>query len=140
VRAIRIQNGAAMVEFALILPWFLLILFGIINYSILLFDQAIITNAAREGARWGSINTTKTSTAVCASSSPGNTDPCGVANNYATSSLISFGAATVNTSSVGDGTSGSQVTVTITYHYTGLGYSLTNFDNQLTARSVMYHE
>ncbi len=140
MRAQRDQSGAAMLEFALILPWFLLILFGIINYSILLFDQAIITNAAREGARWGSINTTKTSTAVCASSSPGSTDPCGVANNYAASGLISFGGATVSASSTGDGTSGSEVMVTVTYNYTGLGYSLTNFDNQLTAKAVMYHE
>lgn len=136
----RPQYGAAMVEFALILPLFFLILFGIINYSILLFDQAIITNAAREGARWGAINTTSTSTAICASSSPGNADPCGIANQYASSGLITFGSATVSTSSAGDGTSKSLVTVTVNYQYTGLGYSLTNFDNQLTAKAVMYHE
>ena len=134
------QYGAAMVEFALILPLFLLILFGIINYSILLFDQAIITNAAREGARWGAIHTTQTSTAICSSSVAGTTDPCGIANNYASAGLISFGSATVSSSSTGDGTSHSEVTVTVTYQYTGLGYSLTNFDNQLTARAVMYHE
>ena len=133
-------QGSAMVEFALILPIFLLILFGIINYSILLFDQAIITNAAREGARWGAIHTTKTSTAVCSSSAAGATDPCVIANGYASSGLVSFGSATVSTSSTGDGTSGSEVSVTVTYQYTGLGYSLTSFDNQLIARAVMYHE
>lgn len=136
----RNNQGAAMVEFALILPWFLLILFGIINYSILLFDQAIITNAAREGARWGAIHTTKTSTAVCSSSTPGNTDPCGVAINYASSGLISFGGGALTSSSIGDGSSHSEVTVTVTYQYVGLGYSLTSFDNQLTAKAVMYHE
>jgi Flp pilus assembly protein TadG len=136
----RVQAGAAMVEFALVLPIFMLILFGIINYSILLFDQAILTNAAREGARWGAIHTTKTSTAICSSTSPGNADPCGIAVSYASSGLISFGATTITASSTGDGTSGSQVTVTVRYQYTGLGYSLTSFDNQLSATSVMYHE
>jgi Flp pilus assembly protein TadG len=134
------NDGSAMVEFALVLPWFLLILFGIINYSILLFDQAIITNAAREGARWGAIHTTKTSTAICSSTAAGNTDPCGIANRYASTGLINFGGATVSTSSTGDGTSGSEVIVTVTYQYTGLGYSLTTFDNQLSASAVMYHE
>lgn len=134
------QVGAAMVEFALILPMFLLILFGIINYSILLFDQAIITNAAREGARWGAIHTTKTSTANCSSASPGTGDPCGIANQYASSGLISFGGATVNASSTGDGSSRSEVTVTVTYHYTGIGYGMNNLSNQLSATAVMYHE
>ena len=134
------QYGAAMVEFALILPWLLLIFFGIINYSILLFDQAIITNAAREGARWGSIHTTKDTTATCSSSEVGTTDPCGIANSYASSGLISFGSAIVSSTSTGDGTSRSEITVTVTYQFTGLGYSLTNFDNQITAKAVMYHE
>jgi len=49
----RGESGVAAVEFALILPVLMLILFGILNYGILLYDQAVITNAAREGARWG---------------------------------------------------------------------------------------
>ncbi len=134
------QIGAAMVEFALILPLFLLIFFGIVNYSILLFDQAIITNAAREGARWGSINTTQASTAICSSASQGTTDPCGIANRYAASGLIAFGSATVSSVSSGDGTVGSEVAVTVTYSYQGLGYELTSFNHQLVATAVMYHE
>ncbi len=139
-RVCRLELGVALVEFALVLPVLLLVVFGIINYSILLFDQAIITNAAREGARWGSINTTKTTTAVCSSASTGTTDPCGVANSYAASGLITFGSGAVSASSEGDGTTRSEVTVTVTYHFTGLGYSLTSLDNDLTARAVMYHE
>ena len=45
------QKGAALVEFALILPVLLLILLGIIEFGIILFDKAIITNASREAAR-----------------------------------------------------------------------------------------
>lgn len=40
-------------EFALVLPVLLLILFGIIEFGLVMFDQAVITNASREGARAG---------------------------------------------------------------------------------------
>ena len=45
------QRGAALVEFALILPVLLLVLLGIIEFGVILFDKAIITNASREAAR-----------------------------------------------------------------------------------------
>jgi len=51
------QKGAALVEFALVLPMLLLILFGIIEFSILLYDKAVITNASREAARAGIVYT-----------------------------------------------------------------------------------
>lgn len=47
------ENGASAVEFALVLPLLLLITFGIIEFSVLLYDKAVITNASREGARAG---------------------------------------------------------------------------------------
>ena len=47
------SRGVAAVEFAIVLPVFLLILFGIIDFSLMLYDKAIITSAAREGARQG---------------------------------------------------------------------------------------
>ena len=52
---IKNQNGATAVEFALILPLLILILFGIIEFGLLLYNQQVITNAAREGARAGVI-------------------------------------------------------------------------------------
>jgi hypothetical protein len=42
-----------MVEFALVLPIFMLMTFGIIEFSLLLYNKAMLTNAAREGARYG---------------------------------------------------------------------------------------
>jgi Flp pilus assembly protein TadG len=49
----RLHNdrGASAIEFAIILPVLLLILFGIIEFGIILYDKAIITNASREAAR-----------------------------------------------------------------------------------------
>jgi hypothetical protein len=45
--------GATAVEFAIILPVLILVLFGIIEFSLVLFNKHIITNASREGARAG---------------------------------------------------------------------------------------
>jgi len=50
---IRSERGMAVVEFAVVLPLLLVILFGIIEFSFLLYNKAMITNAAREGARFG---------------------------------------------------------------------------------------
>jgi Flp pilus assembly protein TadG len=47
------QKGASAVEFAMILPLLMLILFGIIEFSLLMYNKAMITNASREGARRG---------------------------------------------------------------------------------------
>ena len=47
------QRGAAAVEFAIILPLLVVFLFGIIEFSIMFYDKAVITNASREGARAG---------------------------------------------------------------------------------------
>lgn len=42
------QKGASAVEFALVLPLLMLILFGIIEFSLLMYNKAMITNASRE--------------------------------------------------------------------------------------------
>ena len=52
-RKIKNQRGVAAVEFALILLPLVLLVFGTIEFSTLLYDKAMITNASREGARAG---------------------------------------------------------------------------------------
>ena len=47
------QSGASAIEFAFLLPVLLLFLFGIIEFSVLFYNKAMITNASREGARAG---------------------------------------------------------------------------------------
>jgi hypothetical protein len=47
------QNGSAAVEFAIVLPLLVTLVFGIIEFSILFYNKAMITNASREGARVG---------------------------------------------------------------------------------------
>jgi hypothetical protein len=45
------QKGASVVEFALILPWFLLLIFGIIDFGWYFFVQQTLQFATREGTR-----------------------------------------------------------------------------------------
>ncbi len=47
----RGMRGVAAVEFALVLPVFLLLLLGMMDYSWYFFIELATTNAAREGAR-----------------------------------------------------------------------------------------
>jgi Flp pilus assembly protein TadG len=47
----RRREGQSLVEFAVVLPIFLLILCAILDFGVLLYSQMTVINAAREGAR-----------------------------------------------------------------------------------------
>jgi len=47
------QSGQALVELALVLPLLLILAFGIVEFGLLMYNKAVITNASREGARVG---------------------------------------------------------------------------------------
>ncbi|MDA1054046.1 MAG: TadE/TadG family type IV pilus assembly protein [Planctomycetota bacterium] len=47
----RKQRGAAAVEFAVVAPIFVLLLFGMVEYGRMVMVQQMLTNATREGAR-----------------------------------------------------------------------------------------
>ncbi|UCF95255.1 MAG: pilus assembly protein [Desulfobacterales bacterium] len=49
----RNQRGATALELTILLPLLLILIFGIIEFSIILYDKQMITNASREGARAG---------------------------------------------------------------------------------------
>lgn len=54
------QNGSAAVEFAIILPLLMILVFGIADVGIALHNSQVITNASREGARAGITRLTET--------------------------------------------------------------------------------
>lgn len=56
--SIRNQNGAALVEFAIVLPLLVLLLMGAIEFGLFCYNKQVITNASREGARTGIIQGT----------------------------------------------------------------------------------
>ena len=81
------QRGAALVEFTLVVPLLLLFLFGIIEFSVILYDKAVVTNASREAAReWIEYTPTKMT----------NSEVEDIVENYALNRLISFGTANPN--------------------------------------------
>jgi hypothetical protein len=45
--------GASAVEFAIVLPFLVVLVFGVCEFGIMFYDKAVITNASREGARAG---------------------------------------------------------------------------------------
>ncbi len=47
----KLEAGQELVEFALVLPLLLVLVFGIVDFSVAVFDYNTVANAAREGAR-----------------------------------------------------------------------------------------
>src|SRR3954452_10155483 len=80
----RNRRAAAAVEFAVVAPVFLLLVFGMIEYGRMVMVQQIITNASREGARTAVLDGSTTSSVQTA------------VNNYLTAGSISGATVTVN--------------------------------------------
>ncbi len=57
MRVNRNNKGMSSVEFALILPVFMLLLFAIVEFGSAFYKQQILTSAVREGARIGMVAT-----------------------------------------------------------------------------------
>jgi Flp pilus assembly protein TadG len=49
------ERGAAVVEFALVLPLLLVLVLGAIDWGYFFYVEEVVTNAAREGARAGCV-------------------------------------------------------------------------------------
>ena len=47
------DKGVAALEMALIMPVLVILTFGLVEFGVLIYNQQVITNAAREGARRG---------------------------------------------------------------------------------------
>jgi Flp pilus assembly protein TadG len=65
--AIRNARGVTAVEFALLLPFFVILLFGIIEFGQVLFLQAALQHAVTEAARCATISGAAGSTPDCSS-------------------------------------------------------------------------
>ena len=108
----RIQRGAAAIEFAIVAPLLLALLFGIIEFAIALFDQAMITNASREGARAGIVFNSGTPIT--------DAEIRARVSNYLGNHLISLGGSSSHTTDrncEGMCTSGDDLTVPVGYTY-----------------------
>jgi len=136
MESVKDQKGIAAVEFALVLPLLVILAFGIIEFSLLLFNKAVITNASREGAR----------AAILYRVTPApESEIQDVVNQYCRDRLISLKATHPPSVSVSPaGASGDPRTVRVNYTYnflvlpafmTGLGGGIT-----LQAETIMRME
>lgn len=106
------QKGQALVEFALVVPVLLILFLGIMEFGLLMYNQQIITNASREGARYGIV-------ARAPRRAPGEIES--VVNDYCGSHLVTFGTGTPSVTVTPDPTSGAvfgdDLTVSVEFHY-----------------------
>ena len=96
----RHDRGAAAVEFALLLPLLLLLVFGLIDFGRALYAQVTLTQAAREGARLAALGQSSV-----------------VSRTQAAATDLSPVAVSVTTCPVGAG-SGVNAVVQVSYTYT----------------------
>jgi Flp pilus assembly protein TadG len=134
----RSQTGQAIVEFCIVLPLLLILLIGTIEFSLVLYNQAVITNASREGARAGILAQTPPKTAG---------EIWNIVHNYCATRLITFQATAPSVSSVSTNWTNPSVndtlTVTVNYNYGFL--VLPNFITSgtqlpLRARTIMRYD
>jgi Flp pilus assembly protein TadG len=134
------QKGAALVEFALILIPLLILTFGLIEFGLLMYNQQVLTNAAREGARYGIVMTDGKPANIITTAKIEK-----VVADYAATHLVTFKTGgNFNPHAdrtCGPGTFGSSLTVSATYDYNYL--VINNFipglgpTKQLSSAAVM---
>ncbi len=116
----RSEKGQSMVEFALVLPILVMLLFGIIDFGRIFHTYLAIDHASREAARTASI---------------GENDAAIVSTAVASAASIHLTAGQVAVSPGGSKASGSDVTVTITYPISFLTPIVSNLTGPITLSS-----
>lgn len=115
-----IKAGQSLVEVALGLPILLLILFGAIDLGRLYFSYVTITNASREGARYGMTNSADSSFVSDVQNAAANENGGVVSASNVDVKCAALGSDPTNSSSYGSCSSpqvGGSVQVTVTYNF-----------------------
>ncbi len=110
-------------EFALVVPWFFLMLFGIIEAGRFIYYYETLSNATREGARYAIVNGANTLGCPSGPPAPG-TSGCDVAGNNVVArvrqSALGMAGVGVTPTWAPDNGRGSTVRVDATYTYRSL--------------------
>jgi Flp pilus assembly protein TadG len=120
-KTIRSNSGAAAIEFAIVAPLLFVLLFGIIEFGAILYNQSVITNASREGARYAA--TFYTNPANATAVRPSQDEVRNYITSYVQLHLLDFAGASpfsgsnVSFSTSVDATVGHVGTVSIQYTY-----------------------
>ncbi len=105
------QRGTAAIEFAIVLPLLMVFIFGIIEFGLVFYDKAMVTNASREAARAGIVYRDPPLTVAEMQS---------VVDSYCGGRLISFGGGPSPTTTVPSGectNHGDELVVNVAYQY-----------------------
>jgi Flp pilus assembly protein TadG len=101
----RNRRAAAAVEFAIVAPVFLLMVFGMIEYGRMVMVYQVLTNASREGARAAVLDGATTSSVQTA------------VQSYMTAAMISGATVTVAPNPPSNAEYGDPVTVTVSIDF-----------------------
>jgi len=101
----RKRRGVAAVEFAIVAPFLILLLFGIIECGRAIMVQQVLTNASREGARRAILEATTTSEVTT------------IVSDYLTNGSIAGATVTVSPTPLSSAGFGDPVTVTVSVPY-----------------------
>lgn len=86
-RRLKAESGQDLVEYALVLPLFLLLIISTIEFGLLFFQYSSIVNAAREGARAGIAMNTSTCDQACMTARVENAAKALLTDNFDQSQL-----------------------------------------------------
>lgn len=170
MKVINRQKGVAAVEFAIVAPLLFLLIFGIISYGIMLYNQALITNSTRTGARAGIVFSVSgngqqgftTYPSTCTTLTNNNiygttadaiaavktdaqeTAECAANNAIKSTGLISFGATTavptIVATTTGCGATTLGPSCLLTVTITYNYVGVFQLNGNLSARTAMYYE
>lgn len=139
IRTRKSQRGAAALEFALVMPILVVLVFGVVDFGLMINSQAVFANASRDAARAGSFFATSSEIeAVVTSEAAYLPTVSGITTQVACRKPGSPGAACTS-SYDSERESGGTVIVTITYTHNWLTPALLGLPNTsvITKRSEM---
>jgi Flp pilus assembly protein TadG len=105
------QKGTSAVEFAIVLPLLMVFVFGIIEFGLVFYNKAMVTNASREAARAGIVYRDPPLTVAEIQS---------VVDDYCGGMLVSFGSSLGAVTTVPSGeclNHGDELVVNVAYQY-----------------------
>jgi Flp pilus assembly protein TadG len=103
-RQLREEQGQAMVEFTIILPFLVVLVFAIIQFGIVFNNYVTLTDATRAGARAGAVARL-------------NANPTGTATTAVQNSATDLNQSNLNVAVNSTWQPGSDITVQATYPY-----------------------
>ena len=133
----RSQKGASVVEFAIMAPLFIALLFAIVEFGMILYTKSMLAHASREGARFGVVYSVPRRTAG---------EIQGVVQNFLDRCDLTSTAAVTVYGAGGTSWNNLEVRINYTYHFFVLPQNINHYvfgkmaDLNLTAKTVMRME